>query len=147
MTDQTEDNRRLLSRRELLKHVIIGVAVVVPRGQSALAQEATLTLTPAEATTLEAIVARLIPKDENGPGAVEAGAVHYIDRALGDALALASSRDAYASGLRALDAYAQSGQIDVDALLAEPVIDQSQLFNDNSVLRGQEPRVDEAVPN
>ncbi|TDJ76006.1 MAG: hydrolase TatD [Planctomycetota bacterium] len=47
----------------------------------------------------------------------------------------------------ALDVYAQSGQIDVDALLAEPVIDQSRLFNDNSVLRGQEPRVDETVPN
>jgi predicted metal-dependent TIM-barrel fold hydrolase len=47
----------------------------------------------------------------------------------------------------ALDAYAQSGQIDVEALLQAPVIDQSQLFNDNSVLRGQEPRVDAAVPN
>jgi predicted metal-dependent TIM-barrel fold hydrolase len=47
----------------------------------------------------------------------------------------------------ALDAYAQSGQIDVDALLATPVVDQTRLFNDNSVLRGQTPRVDEAVPN
>jgi len=47
----------------------------------------------------------------------------------------------------ALDAYAQSGQIDVEALLASPVVDQSQLFSDNSVLRGQAPRVDEAVPN
>jgi predicted metal-dependent TIM-barrel fold hydrolase len=47
----------------------------------------------------------------------------------------------------ALDAYAQSGQIDVEALLCAPVVDQSQLFNDNSVLRGQEPRVDEPVPN
>lgn len=47
----------------------------------------------------------------------------------------------------ALDAYAQSGQIDVAALLASPVIDQSRLFADNSVLRGQKPRVDAAVPN
>ena len=47
----------------------------------------------------------------------------------------------------ALDAYAQSGQIDVDALEASPVIDQRELFMDNSVLRGQEPRVDEPVPN
>ncbi len=46
----------------------------------------------------------------------------------------------------ALDAYAQSGQIDVEALLRAPVIDQSRLFHDNSVLRGQEPRVDEPVP-
>ena len=47
----------------------------------------------------------------------------------------------------ALDVYAQSGQIDVQALLEKPAIDQTQLFNDNSVLRGQAPRVDEAVPN
>ena len=47
----------------------------------------------------------------------------------------------------ALDAYAQSGQIDVEALLQTPVIDQTQLFADNSVLRGQAPRVDESVPN
>lgn len=47
----------------------------------------------------------------------------------------------------ALDAYSQSGQIDTEALLSTPVIDQSQLFLENSVLRGQEPRVDEAVPN
>jgi len=47
----------------------------------------------------------------------------------------------------ALDAYAQSGQIDTDALLEKPAIDQTQLFGENSVLRGQEPRVDKVVPN
>jgi hypothetical protein len=47
----------------------------------------------------------------------------------------------------ALDAYAQSGQIDVEALLQKPEIDQTQLFLDNSVLRGQQPRVEESVPN
>ncbi|HEV8114500.1 MAG TPA: TatD family hydrolase [Planctomycetota bacterium] len=47
----------------------------------------------------------------------------------------------------ALDAYAQSGQIDVASLLESPTIDQSRLFNDNSVLRGQKPRVDAPVPN
>jgi hypothetical protein len=46
----------------------------------------------------------------------------------------------------ALDAYAQSGQIDVEELLRRPSIDQTRLFADNSVLRGQEPRI-EAVPN
>src|SRR5689334_19835660 len=63
-------------------------------------------LTATEADLLEAIVARLIPTDANGPGATEARAVHYIDRALGGALA--SSRQAYTSGLAALDRYAQS---------------------------------------
>jgi len=47
----------------------------------------------------------------------------------------------------ALDAYAQSGQIDVAALESSPVIDQRALFHDNSVLRGQDPRVDAPVPN
>jgi predicted metal-dependent TIM-barrel fold hydrolase len=47
----------------------------------------------------------------------------------------------------ALDAYGQSGQIDVEALLAKPSVDQRQLFADNSVLRGQEPRVEAGVPN
>jgi len=47
----------------------------------------------------------------------------------------------------ALDAYAQSGQIDEDELLAAPSIDQTRLFADNSVLRGQEPRVETPVPN
>lgn len=47
----------------------------------------------------------------------------------------------------ALDAYAQSGQIDVPSLERSPVIDQRALFEDNSVLRGQQPRIDEPVPN
>ena len=97
-----------LSRRELLKRVIIGAAVVVPHSRVLWAQEAHESLTAAEAETLEAIVARLIPTDANGPGALEAGAVRYIDRALGDALA--ASREAYASGLAALDAYARSAK-------------------------------------
>ncbi len=47
----------------------------------------------------------------------------------------------------ALTAYGHSGQIDFDLLEAKPVIDQRQLFMDNSVLRGQEAQVDEGVPN
>ncbi len=47
----------------------------------------------------------------------------------------------------AVDAYAQSGQIDVEALGREAVVDQSQLYLDNSVLRGQPPKVDTTVPN
>ena len=47
----------------------------------------------------------------------------------------------------ALEIYGKSGQIDEAALLETPRIDQTQLFSENSVLRGQEPRVDAAVPN
>ena len=49
--------------------------------------------------------------------------------------------------LNALTAYGQSGQIDFEMLDAKPVIDQRQLFMDNSVLRGQAAQVDEGVPN
>jgi len=65
-------------------------------------------LTAAEADVLDALVARLIPTDANGPGATEARAAHYIDRALGGALA--SSHAAYTSGLAALDRYSLSSR-------------------------------------
>jgi gluconate 2-dehydrogenase gamma chain len=61
-------------------------------------------LTAAEADLLDVIVARLIPTDANGPGATEAGAVRYIDRAL--AGGLSHLRDTYRAGLDALDKYA-----------------------------------------
>src|SRR5947207_3139303 len=64
--------------------------------------------TAAEFDTLDAIVARLIPSDELGPGAKEAHTSVYIDRAIGGALA--SSRQAYTAGLAALDRYAQSSR-------------------------------------
>ncbi len=41
----------------------------------------------------------------------------------------------------ALEAYVQSGQIDVEEILRTPRIDQRQLFEDRTVLRGQEPQV------
>jgi gluconate 2-dehydrogenase gamma chain len=100
--------RRKLSRREMLKRAAaVGAIGAVPA--QVLAQppaEPYKNLSAAEARTLEAIVARLIPSDAKSPGALEAGASHYIDRALGDALA--SSRAAYTGGLAALDAHARS---------------------------------------
>jgi gluconate 2-dehydrogenase gamma chain len=67
-----------------------------------------VSLTPAEAATLRAIVARIIPADENGPGALEARADRFIDRAL--AGALKNQRTAYSTGLAALDAHAKSSK-------------------------------------
>jgi len=66
--------------------------------------EAFETLTSAEAQTLEALVARIIPSDESGPGAKEARAAHYIDRAL--AGILSSLKSNYIIGLAAVEAYA-----------------------------------------
>jgi hypothetical protein len=50
----------------------------------------------------------------------------------------------------AIAVYSQSGQFTEAELLETPAIDQRALFNDNSVLRGQAPRIDEGarpVPN
>ena len=68
-------------------------------------REALEALTAAEAATLEAVCARLIPSDANGPGAREARAAHYIDKSL--AGALSSSREAYRSGLAMVEAMAR----------------------------------------
>ena len=65
-------------------------------------------LTADEAEVLETIAGHLIPTDEHGPGAIAAGAVPYIDRALGGALS--GSRDAYRSGLAAFDRYCRSSR-------------------------------------
>jgi gluconate 2-dehydrogenase gamma chain len=120
-----------ISRRDLLKRAaVIGAAPLAASSQvgspfqsghdvrperadlhghameAAGAREPLENLTAAEADLLDAVVARLIPTDAAGPGATEARAVHYIDRALGGPLA--SSRQAYSAGLAALDRYAQS---------------------------------------
>jgi gluconate 2-dehydrogenase gamma chain len=115
--------RAQLSRRQLLKRAgLVGAAAMatpigtlVPspavaqspsQGRSAIGRGRVLeTLSAAEAETLEAITARLIPSDASGPGALEAQAAQYIDRALGGALA--SSHDAYRNGLAAIDGYAR----------------------------------------
>jgi gluconate 2-dehydrogenase gamma chain len=132
MPSETDDGRgtpRDLSRRNLFKQAAAAAAAmsgtaVAPTAAEAQApaaaakleapkldasrREALETLTAAEADTLEAIVARIIPSDENGPGAAEARAAHYIDRALVGPLR--GSRAAYAAGLAAIDDYAQSAK-------------------------------------
>jgi gluconate 2-dehydrogenase gamma chain len=55
---------------------------------------------------LRSVIARLIPADENGPGALEAGADRFIDRAL--AGALKNQRTAYSTGLAAIESQAQT---------------------------------------
>ncbi|HVQ14952.1 MAG TPA: gluconate 2-dehydrogenase subunit 3 family protein [Vicinamibacterales bacterium] len=135
-------NPKLIARRELLKKV--GAAAVVPprmllplvspgeastlaaQSASAVVGSTLETLTVAEAETLSAIAARLIPTDSNGPGATEARAAQYIDRALGGALA--AFREAYRTGLAAIDRHAQSTQGSSFARLASA--DQDALLRD-----------------
>jgi gluconate 2-dehydrogenase gamma chain len=123
----TEDDTTFISRRDLLKRVTIaGAAAVLPlrligadgqpmplpgaalQGGGAAAREALETLTAVEAETLDAVVARLIPADASGPGALQARAARYIDRALGGALS--SFRESYRAGLADLDRYARTAK-------------------------------------
>ena len=118
-----------VSRRALLKRLgMAGAAILaLPELDRVLAfQRETLkgaapagVLSPAEGATLAAVCARIIPSDANGPGAAEAGAATYIDRALGGWLA--SSRDAYTEGLAAVEnaARARGGKRFVDLAPAE----------------------------
>jgi gluconate 2-dehydrogenase gamma chain len=115
----------MLTRRDLLKLAgVAGASAALPApaaagdaataisasqaGGAAVVREPLQALTAVEADLLDAIVARLIPSDASGPGAREAQAVRYIDRAL--AGALSGSRDAYRAGLAALDRYARSSR-------------------------------------
>jgi gluconate 2-dehydrogenase gamma chain len=117
-----------VSRRDLLKRAgLAGAALTIPattappaeaeQAKPAASQtvpaagvrrEPVQNLTAAEADLLEAICARIIPTDANGPGAREARAAHYIDRALGGALK--DQREAYRSGLAALERYCLSSR-------------------------------------
>src|SRR6185503_9328837 len=105
-----ESHDPLLSRRDVLKRVgIAGAAAAVPLDALAQAtREPFETLTAAEGATLEAIVARLIPTDANGPGAAEARAARYIDRALGGFLA--PFLVAYRGGLSGIESYARTAK-------------------------------------
>jgi gluconate 2-dehydrogenase gamma chain len=58
-------------------------------------------LSAEHAAVLEAMLARLIPADELGPGAREAGVMRYLETALGDWHA--HHLDAYAEGLATLE--------------------------------------------
>jgi gluconate 2-dehydrogenase gamma chain len=111
--DDKED--RELSRRELIASAaFVPLAALTGAGQAAAqsatqaASAATSALTPPQMKILEAFVERLIPKDELGPSAAEAGAQIYIDRAL--AGPNAGEKASFVEGLAAMDAFAKNSQ-------------------------------------
>ena len=135
---------QLISRREMLRRLgaALTVTTVLPLSAAArvraqvAASESLRSLTVPEAETVRAIVARLIPSDENGPGALEARADRYIDRAL--AGALKTSRPAYTTGLAAVNTAAQSLKgaafskltaVDQDTVLTNIQQTSAQFFN------------------
>ena len=136
-----------LTRREMLQRlggmIALAAGAPIPLRSQARTQglnavgNALISLNSAEAETLRAIIARLIPADENGPGALEARADRFIDRAL--AGALKNQRSLYTSGLAAVDAYAKSSKgsafaklppTDQDAILTEMQANRATGFPD-----------------
>jgi gluconate 2-dehydrogenase gamma chain len=96
-----------ISRRKALGAAGVAVGAVMTTSIGEAAQtDGPVTLIPSEYETLAAVCARIIPSDENGPGAAEAQAVRFIDRGLGGALA--SSLVDYRTGLTALDIYSNT---------------------------------------
>ena len=108
------------SKRNLLKGAsVVGVAALSTTadkiiaqesseeigGNTTMSREALEVLTSEEAETLEAICSCLIPSDENGPGAFEARAAHYIDKSL--ASHNKSSRELYMVSLDAINRYSK----------------------------------------
>lgn len=64
-------------------------------------------LTPSEAGTMRAFAAQIIPSGDDGPGADEAGAVYFVDRAFGMPF-FAASLPVVRAGLADLDARAKA---------------------------------------
>lgn len=113
---------------------LAGSARGVPAWFARLAQEGTpisvdsyqpLALTAEEALTLRAACNRLIPTDELGPGAGDAGAFIYIDRTL--AGPGAASLPLYQGGLAALNAAAGAGGFaEVDEATQDTLLTQAE---------------------
>jgi gluconate 2-dehydrogenase gamma chain len=94
---------------EISRRAVLASAAIVPVAAiTAAAQPAQSALSAGQLRTLEAIVDRLIPKDELGPGALEAGAAVYINRSLADYLA--PEKPAFIEGLESTDAFARRSE-------------------------------------
>ena len=94
-----------LSRRSIL----VGAAIVpIAAIRSAAATDGPSALTADQFKLLDAFADRLIPRDENGPGASDMGAANYIDRSLADVLA--SEKASLTAGLAGTDAFAVKSQ-------------------------------------
>jgi hypothetical protein len=92
---------------DITRRTVLASATFVPLAAlTAAAQAPQTVLTPAQIKTLEAMVDRIIPKDELGPGAVESGAAVYIDRTL--ATVNAAEKPSFLEGLAGVEALAQS---------------------------------------
>jgi gluconate 2-dehydrogenase gamma chain len=80
--DESEGRRRFLKSVSVLGAAIPAAAAAQHAGHAPAKPEKFMFLSPAEVAFLDAAVARLIPADELGGGAKEAGVTYFIDQQL-----------------------------------------------------------------
>lgn len=83
-------------------------------------------LTPAEAESIDAIASRILPSVDGRPGAHEAGAVCFIDRAL--CTFNSAQKKLYTSGVAHLDRASSRRRKGTTRFVALPVAEQDQLL-------------------
>jgi len=94
-----------ITRRTVLASAsFIPLAAIAAAPQRAAAQAPATALTPEQRKTVDALIDRIIPKDELGPGAAECGVGDYIDRCMADYLA--PEKPLFLDGLANLDVFA-----------------------------------------
>ena len=129
------------TRREVLATAaLIPVAAIKAAPQAAPAQATALDA--AQRAILNAFVDRIVPRDELGAGALDAGAADYIDIQLGGYLS--GEKASILEGLAALDTFAKSSQganfVDLSAEKRDAVltaIDATTLHNFETAVQFQ----------
>ncbi len=92
--------------KSITRRTVLATTAFVPLAAlTARAQAPATALSAAQLKTLEAFIDRLVPADENGPGAVEMGAATYIDRTL--ATANAAEKPSFLEGLAGVESLAR----------------------------------------
>jgi gluconate 2-dehydrogenase gamma chain len=101
-----------MRRRDLLRNAgLVGAAAALPVGIAAQAataeeREQVMAFAAAESDVLNAIFARIIPTDANGPGATEARVGRFVDRMLRSEFR--ELAPVYEAGIAAMDEYARA---------------------------------------
>jgi len=101
-------DERISRRTVIAGATLIPISAIQAAPQKPLSQTSSSVFSADQRRILEAFIDRLVPKDENGPSAVECGVGDYIDHSLADYLA--AEKTQFLDGLAALDSYARSSQ-------------------------------------
>jgi len=121
--------------QRITRRTVLATTAFVPLAAlTAKAQAPATALAAEQLKTLEAFIDRLVPSDENGPGAVEMGAATYIDRTL--ATANAAEKPAFLEGLAGVESLARSTHNSPFAELTPELRDELLTAMENGTAQG-----------